>query len=471
MRRHLPLSVFVAVLLGIGVTADAGQAVSIPFTLGVSASPSELASGATTRVRVQVKNYRGDAEAVPEDLVYTLNSPISGDNSVRVKAGESAALAEVTFVQPGVATLVASATGLVSGTTPVVVLGAPQVASLPAAVIGAHPRPALRGDASDVAPPPAPPAPKLNLALAVVPEHVHPANASWRAIVLVTAVDANEQPIGVSADTPIHLATDVGEVMPTAATIARGHARTTEAIQVTSTKPGHATVWAWDDSGAFTRATFNDDDATPAQLSVKAVPARTLNDGRTAIHVSVFLQDDTATATKAAVDTAIKLTSSIGTVTPSVVSIAKGQFVGEATLTSATAGGAEITATAAGMRPGTASVAFVFPTMLVIVAGLGGLIGSLVRSTDLSFTGAWWHHLGGSVVIGAVLGLLFYLLAMFGIIASIPKLAIPLGQLPTTNELAALVLGFFGGYYARAWLPNPAEPSATDKGKPAQQTA
>src|SRR5262249_33208873 len=72
-----------------------------------------------------------------------------------------------------------------------------------------------------------------------------------------------------------------------------------------------------------------------------------------------------------------------------------------------------------------------------------------------TYAGAWWWHLAGSLGIGAVLGLLFYLLAVFGVIASIPKIPMPLGQLPTSNELVALVLGFFGGYWARAWIPNP----------------
>ena len=93
--------------------------------------------------------------------------------------------------------------------------------------------------------------------------------------------------------------------------------------------------------------------------------------------------------------------------------------------------------------------------LLVVLAGAGGLIGSVVRSSRQFFTGAWMWHLFGSVAIGIVLGLLFFLLALFGLVASIPKLALPLAQIPTTNDLGALVLGFFGGYYARAWLPDP----------------
>jgi hypothetical protein len=188
---------------------------------------------------------------------------------------------------------------------------------------------------------------------------------------------------------------------------------------------------------------------------VKGLPRRTLNDGRTAVNITVFLQDEVSGAVKAEQDVQVKLMSSIGTVKPSILSIAKGQFVGEAILTSATAGVSEVTATAPDLKSGVASVEFEFPYMLVLLAAAGGIVGALVRSSGDTFKGAWWWHLIGSLAIGSVLGLVFFLLALFGVVASIPKLAIPLGQLPTTNEFAALVLGFFGGYYARAWMPDP----------------
>ena len=75
-----------------------------------------------------------------------------------------------------------------------------------------------------------------------------------------------------------------------------------------------------------------------------------------------------------------------------------------------------------------------------------------------TFTGNWWIRPLGHIGTGIIVGLVFYLLALFGVVASIPKVAIPLAQLPTTNELGALVLGFFGGYYARSWLPKPDTP-------------
>jgi len=432
--------------------AFAGQAASIPLTIGITASPAEVAAGGSSTVSIQLKNYRGDAVAAPENLTVTVHSELSGDSTIAVKAGNSKGDASVRFVRAGLATLVASAPGMSSGTASVVVR-----AGAPEAAVGGPPS----ANAATSTPAPAPVAvptltlQKTNLSVMVLPEHVHPSNASWQAKVLVTAVDENGQPTAVDRDTSVQLASDLGTITPAFATIAAGHARTTEQIEITSNKAGAGVVWAWTDIGTLGRAAFEDHLAEPTQLAVKALPIQTVDDGRTAIHVDVFLEDELSTATKAEDAMQVQLTSSIGTLTPSILSLNKGDFVGEAVLTSATAGSAEITATAAGLRSSMTTVIFVFPYALVAAATLGGLIGALVRSTGATFTGTWWWHLAGSLGIGAVLGLVFYALALFGIIALIPKVDIPLDRLPTTNELAALVLGFFGGYFARSWLPNP----------------
>jgi hypothetical protein len=256
-------------------------------------------------------------------------------------------------------------------------------------------------------------------------------------------------------DTNVYLATDVGVAMPAMAVIAAGKTRTTETIQLLSNQPGAGTVWAWTDSGVLTAAAVEYHDAVPTQLLVRGLPSRAVNDGRTAVTVTVFLQDDSGATASAVEDVAVKLTSSVGTANPSDLTIQKGKFYAEAVLTSATSGIAEITATAARLIPGKTQVEFVFPLLLVFLAAIGGTVGSIVRSGRQLLSGAWWWHVLGSVGMGIVLGLLFYALAQFGIIASIPKLAIPLEKLPTTNDLGALVLGFVGGYYGRSWLPDP----------------
>ena len=467
-RVLIPALIAAAFLLGGPPPAVAEQAAAIPLSLTVTASPNEVEAGDAVSVEIRLKNYRGDAVAAAENLIVTVHSELSGDATVRFKAGQSVAQTAVKFPRSGVATLVATAANLTSGSAAIVVKmgGAAHATAIPApaAAAGAPIAPPITG------PPAVPsgtPTKKLLLVVDMMPEHVHPLNSVWQTKVLVTAVNESRQPIAVPVETAIYLATDAGIVTPAITSIAVGHARPASPIQLTSARPGTGTIWAWTDAGDLGRAAVEYHNPRPDQLAVKALPSRTLNDGRTAVHVTVFLEDESSRAVKAEEDMQVQLTSSVGAPAPATLSIAKGQFVGEAMLTSATAGIAEITATAPGLRSGVANVVFVFPYFLVAMAVLGGLVGALLRSRGVTYTGAWWWQLLGSLGIGSVVGLLFYLLAVFGIVASIPKLPIALGQLPTTNEFAALVLGFFGGYYARAWLPNPEDLSAAGPVAPA----
>ena len=431
MVQALAASAIVAATIGSEIPTP--QAASIPLAFAVTATPNELAAGGTARVEVRLKNYLGSNVKAPEPIVVTLHSELSGDASVRIEAGEWSAHADVRFARAGLAKLVASAPNMTSGSVAVVIN---------AAAAEAAPLKATPNDQP------------IRLAVDVLPDHVHPSNAVWQAKVLVTAVDDTRQPMRVPSATSIQLSADAGTVSPDTVTIAAGRARATAPITLTSNKPGAGTLYAWTDNGDVFRAAVEYHNPVATQLAVKALPTRTLNDGRTAINVTVFLQDEGSGYVNAEDDVQVKLTSSVGTLAPSVVSVPKGRFVAETILTSATAGLAEVTASAAGLRSGLTTVEFVFPYLLVAVAAAGGLLGALVRSRGETFTGSWKWHLSGSLGIGAVLGLLFYLLASFGVVASIPKVALPLDRLPTSNEFAALVLGFFGGYHARAWIPN-----------------
>jgi hypothetical protein len=451
--------------------AASGQAASIPLSLGVTASPAEITAGDTVAATVRLKNYKGDTVAANEPVPVSMHSELSDDAAVTIATGQSTAQVSVRFQRGGVATLVATAPKMTSGSVEVVVKAAGGGGGplSPAPPPPAPPSPAAVATGRLPAPKPerpvpsGPPAPmpgtvvdaNISLQLDVLPQHVHPANALWRALVLVTAINASRQPVAVHADTVVDFATDIGLIAPAQARIEAGRARTTAPIQLTSDRPGTGTVWAWTDTGSLAQASVEYHDAVPTQLLVRGLPSRAVNDGKTVVNVTVFLEDDIAATASADHDLSVKLTSSVGTPSPSDLSIPKGGFFGEAVLTSPTSGIAEITATAPRLKPGAAEVEFVFPLLLVTLAGTGGLIGSVARTGRQMFTDVWWWHLVGSVGLGIVLGLLFYALALFGVIASIPKVAIPLSQLPTTNDLGALVLGFFGGYYARSWLPAP----------------
>jgi hypothetical protein len=454
--------ILVAGALGVRPAAFA-QAASIPLSLEITASRTEVAVGETAQLVVKLKSYKGDILAASEPVTVSLHSELSGDASVTLHPGQNSAGATIRFPRAGVATIVATAPKLTSSSVAVVVKAAPMPAaveapSTPVAGAGGRPPSPATGPAASGAGSHRAPAADLGATLAVdvLPQHVHPANALWRAVVLVTAINETRQPIAVRADTDVHLATDIGLVTPAFSQINAGKARTGE-IVVTADRAGSGTLWAWTDQGQLTAASVEYHDAVPTQLLVKALPSRAVNDGRTAVRVTVFLQDEAAATASADHDVMVNLTSSVGSPSPTEVLIPKGRFFGEAIVTSPVSGKAEITATSARLKPGSALTEFVFPLLLVVLAATGGLIGSVVRSGRQLLTGAWWWHVAGSVGLGIVLGLVFYALAMFGIIASIPKLSIPLAQLPTTNDLGALLLGFFGGYYARAWLPEPGD--------------
>ena len=451
MRRVLIWSAALTWLV-IGATArDAsGQAAAVPLSLGVTASPTEVAVGDAVSVVVVLKNFKGDTLPASEPVTVTLHSELSGDATITLEKGQSSASQTIRFQRVGVATLAATAPNMTSGSAAIVVkaaAGAAAASSAGRGPAGVQPAPQ--------APVNPPQGAKISLAVDILPQHVHPANAAWKALVLVTAINDTRQPVAVPVDTDVYLATDVGVVMPATTVIAAGKTRTTETIQLLSNHPGAGTLWVWTDSGVLTAAAVEYHDAVPTQLLVRGLPSRAVNDGRTVVNVTVFLQDDSGATASAVDDVVVKLTSSVGTANPSDLTIAKGKFYAEAVLTSATSGIADITATAARLIPGKTQVEFVFPLLLVFLAAIGGTVGSIVRSGRQLLSGAWWWHVLGSVGMGIVLGLLFYALAQFGIIASIPKLAIPLEKLPTTNDLGALVLGFVGGYYGRSWLPDP----------------
>jgi hypothetical protein len=464
----------VTVLLIIGTSRILlAQAAAIPLALGVNASSSETTAGAAVRVRVTLKNYSGVTVVTPEPVAITIHSALTADATVAIPAGQSSAVAEVRFQRAGIARIVATAPALTSGSVVVVAkapdgdagMAAPRSPAEREALaqprfVGFAPAPGAATEHPHAVEPLTPgsgsaPNTGLTLGVDVLPRHVHRAAAQWRALVLVTTLNANRQPAAVSADTPVHLATDFGVVTPAYSHVDAGKARVAETIQVSSDRPGTGTLWAWTDTGRLTATAVEYHDALPSQLLVKGSPGRAVNSGKTPIVVTVFLQDETAAMACADSDVAVKLTSSMGTASPSDLTIPKGKFFAEAVLTSATAGTAEITATGPKLKTASARVYFVFPWLLVALAAAGGVIGAVVKAGGETFVGAWWWHLLGHVGTGIVLGLVFYALVLFGVVASIPQLAIPLGQLPTTNELGAVILGFFGGYLARAWLPTP----------------
>ncbi|HEY1911783.1 MAG TPA: hypothetical protein VGG73_12730 [Vicinamibacterales bacterium] len=445
-----------AVLLVCIPTREArGQAAAIPLSLGLTTSNAEVTVGGTATVTVALKNFSDTLVGATQPITVSLRSDLSDTATTAFSTGQKTAQVELHFIRPGVARIEATAQGFGAGFAIVVVKD-------PAASAAAEkPVPApLRVVPKAVAAAPAGSAPAPTTAtgaaldVTVLPQHVHASHSSWHAQVLLTAIKDGE-PAAVKTDTDVYLATDIGLVTPAMSKIVTGQARTSEPIQLTSTTAGSGTVWAWTDTGRVTEVAVDYHEAVPVQLVVKALPLRDVNDGSTPVTVTIFLQDDSAIGASADRDIPVDLITTSGTLNPRQVLIAKGAPFAEASLTSAASGDAQITAHAAGFVDQSASVTFVMPWMLVLTAAVGGFLGALVGTGTETFSAAWWHQMIGHILTGALIGLVFYVLALFGIIASIPAASIPLERLPTTNALGALVLGFFGGLWGRSWLPKP----------------
>src|ERR1700681_2259953 len=122
MRGASSWSLILSVVLLCGPTRQAfGQAAAIPLGLGVTASPTEINAGGTVNIVVRLKNYQGDTVAASEPLTVTLHSELSGDRAVAFAVGQSTAAADVGFQRVGVATLMAIAPKMTSGSAVVVV--------------------------------------------------------------------------------------------------------------------------------------------------------------------------------------------------------------------------------------------------------------------------------------------------------------------------------------------------------------
>jgi hypothetical protein len=438
-----------------------GQAAAIPLSLGITASKTEVTAGGTATVTVSLKNFSDAPVRATQPVTVSLRSDLSDAATAAFSAGQQTAQAEMHFLRPGVARVEATAQGFGSGFV-IVVVKDPASSTAATAGAAAPPRvvpraaPGALTSSAPAAGATAAPTTATGAALdvTVLPQHVHPSHSSWHAQVLLTAVKDGE-PAAVKTDTDVYLATDIGLIAPAMSKIVTGQARTNEPIQLTSTTAGTGTVWAWTDTGRVTEVPVDYHEAVPVQLLVKALPLRDVNDGSTPVTVTIFLQDDSAVGASADKDIVVDLITTSGTLNPRHISIAKGTPYAEATLTSAASGEAQITAHAAGFTDQTATVTFVMPWMLVLTAAVGGFLGALVGTGTETFTSAWWHQMIGHILTGTLIGLVFYVLALFGIIASIPAMSIPLERLPTTNALGTLVLGFFGGLWGRSWLPRP----------------
>jgi hypothetical protein len=272
---------------------------------------------------------------------------------------------------------------------------------------------------------------------------VYPRASVWKADVTIVLITEDGNGVIADRDVALLLSSHVGRLDPESLTIRAGEmsARST----LTSSQRGDETVSVFSTIGhASQPVQFGAPEV--ASLRVAPTPEEILNDGRAVVQVAVLLQaaDGSITADSAR-DIKIHLDSDLGTFTDRDVTIPRGESSAETTFASPRYGKASITAGSVGLT-GSGSVNFLFPWLMLILSIAGGASGSAVREgfgkgrRRRGSLPPFVHHL----VMGAIFGLVFFGLAMFGAVGAIPK--VDVGKIIPLNAIGAFLLGFIGGY-------------------------
>jgi hypothetical protein len=509
MKRsvYLLLAAELLALLACPSSKLLAQASSIPIRLELEASKREVEAGSKVVVTVSLKNYGNKSVPALKDREVAIGSDRGQAITLVIPAGKASGQFEMVASRPGLERITARSPRLSPGTLLLVVTAARmaeastaaprrETAEAPvtppaamsrapasAATTRAAPshavtesrkeaQPRAVGAAQSAAtgvasespnagsPPPPPPPPTANVGsqpsnidVQIEPPEVFPEGNIWTTDVTVVALTANQQLAIAATDIPIQLATNVGTLSTTHAVIPRGSASTAaETIRLTCQHSGNDVVSAVSSLGhAERQIVYNLQ--TPSQLRVEAKPQEVVNDGRTWVNISVFLlgADDRPTSYSDR-DIDVSLSPSLGSLEPSHVKIPRGAYWADAKLTSTRHGDAVVSASAPELTEArSALIHFLFPWLVVVLSVVGGVLGGVVRTAKGSFSGKWREHLARNLAVGAIFGLVFYVLAYFGATTAIPKTEIPvdIAIIPTTNELGSLALGFVGGFLGR----------------------
>lgn len=320
-------------------------------------------------------------------------------------------------------------------------------------------------------PPPPPPPPvqtTASLKIYVQPDQVDqdPESGKWRTQIALALVGANEELIAADQDLPLHLLADKGQFNQSNVTIRKDQTSTFDnPVTLSSDQAGSDVVRVLSQMPAVEQTVVYQN-PHPAKLRLEANPSSVVNDGKSPVNIVVMLQDNAKTMVNAPTETTVVLASSRGSIDP-MVKIPAGQCCAQATLTAAQHGTANVTATGALLESGQTSATFLFPWMMIIMAAVGGLLGAFTHNPRAALGAHWWQVL----VLGLIFGVVLTIAALFGVIGSLPKLGLPIqiSQIPSGNELGALLIGFVGGFFGKKlWLKGGSEDESANEKAAAQ---
>jgi hypothetical protein len=445
----------------------------IPVALSLSQAFTKEEVNKPVSVTVGLKDFHGDAVAAIKDEPVELHY---GGQILKgtIPAGALSTTFQITPRSTGISRLdvtsgsLAGASEMVlaleKGVTGVRRLLMPVEESTPVTTTVGSPNPRLKAARKAVAitPPPPPPPPAATpapeavqaaLKIFVNPEAVEqdPESGQWKAQIAVALAGPNDEFVDSDRDLELQLVAQIGQISPAQVTIKKGSSNTfSTPVTLSSSSSGTDTISVYS-SLPKRQQSVTYQTLLPSQLRLEATPSSVINDGRSPVRIVVLLQDASKTTVRSPTAVQVTLASSRGSLSPVQVTIPAGEYSAEAALTSQQNGLVDITADGSHLQRGQISASFLFPWMMVIMGALGGTLGGTVHNPKSAFSSRWWTV----VVLGVICGVVLCIAALFGVIAALPKLDLPIqiSQIPSTNELGALLLGFVGGFYGKKfWL-------------------
>lgn len=467
---------------------------SSPAHLQLDRPTAEVKAGSSINYTVTLRSEQNQPVAADHDLMLQVETP-SGAQSVVMHKGQTSANFSWTATNAGIAHITVHseklhpASGLVLvAPQPISSVMLPLGTAAPAAeILRSQPvgraKSSLRAGRTTILsrrvgaglgtpaaqpaqpapaqPTPAPPAPSpttpqaTKLQLYVNPEPVlgNALNHSWKATVAVAALGAQDQFIPVTSPVQVHFTTSFGQIAPADVTLKPGDLSNFQSPAVlTSTHIGTDSLQAISSLGTAGPISVNYLQPPPTQI-ILSVTTPQLAGSSSSAGVTICLADEAGALAASAQEVQVALNTQMGQLSKSVVRIAQNSICSEqVTWTSSKSGIATVTASSE-LGSATQSANFPpFPWYLIWLAALGGVVGALVMNSTGLFSASWWSHTWRSLVIGAALGAIVYLLARFGALEKTSDLGVQIQNIPFLSGAGSFVIGFLGGAVGRKIL-------------------
>jgi len=454
------------------------QPAQAPLELDVTQNAPEFDVGSDVAFTVSLKGERGQPTAATADTPVTLSSPAVGSMKTVIPQGSTSAVIHWRPDKPGVFQVQATAAEMAPKAVLVPVKSPATSSPSEAAPVPTAPSPApspptdrLRPTAkrggvvardlkigenvnarANAARPPSVIGDLPVLKLYVEPEPIEEMNRTWSADVSFMLQTAAGALMPAKEDLSIDLTTRFAHVSPRQVTVpaGKGTSRATP-IRLVADGPGEDEIQGVSAIGRVSQVVHFRSPA-PTTVAVTVSPIQVISDGRSVVLVSVRLIDDTKRLRAADFDTDVELASTNGILKESSLTIPKGGSAATTTIVSMSRGPATITADAAGLDEGSATVLFVLPLYLIVFSTVGGVLGAFVRSDKSSKSG---RRVFENLAIGAVMGVVFWAILFFGALKAVAALPFNPTDVPAGNELGSALLGFAGGWLGRSFLGRP----------------